>query len=247
MEQQSGLLSSTTTVIWKPLSLTYVTYPSSVEDGGSIGGIIGPLLALLSLTPPFVVCALVTSTCVHRDVVAAYLLTGVLGSAALTSLIKRILQQSRPMRHDYKEEEMDYGMPSNHSCFVFFIATFITLYCIRGVGSKWTVNKLPSRQQHQSSSRRHEQHRTSSKKSVQHLQLLWHQLHTTSFIITTSITIATGCAYSRIYLLYHTISQVLVGAGLGIVLGTAWYFVFEIQHTGVQRLLEQIDIILVQP
>lgn len=247
MEQQSGLLSSTTTVVWKPLSLTYVTYPSSVEDCGSIGGIIGPLLALLSLTPPFVVCALVTSTCVHRDVVAAYLLTGVLGSVAVTSLIKRILQQPRPMRHDYNIilEEMDYGMPSNHSCFVFFIATFITLYCIRGVGSKWTVNKLPSRQQHQSNSRRHEQHRTSSKKSVQLLQLLWHQLHTTSFIITSSITIATGCAYSRIYLLYHTISQVLVGAGLGILLGIAWYFIFEIQYTGVQQLLEQIDIILV--
>ena len=242
MMAQQGL----STTVWKPLSLTYVTYP--VVDDGGVADIIGPLLALLSLTPPFVVCALVTSTFVYRDVVAAYLLTGVLGSVAVTSLLKRIIQQPRPMRHDYNiildMEEMDYGMPSNHSCFVFFIATFITLYCIRSVGAKWTVNKLPSQRQHQSSSRRNEQHRMSSKKSVQLLQLLWHQIHTTSFIITASISIAIICAYSRIYLLYHTILQVLVGAGLGIVLGTAWYYMFETQVTGVQRILEQIDTFL---
>lgn len=242
MMAQQGL----STTVWKPLSLTYVTYP--VVDDGGVADIIGPLLALLSLTPPFVVCALVTSTCFHRDVVAAYLLTGVLGSVAVTSLLKRIIQQPRPMRHDYNiildMEEMDFGMPSNHSCFVFFIATFITLYCIRGVGARWTVNKLPSRRQHQSSSRRHEQHRISSKKSVQRVQLLWHNLHRTSFITATSITIAIGCAYSRIYLLYHTISQVLMGAGLGIVLGKAWYYMFETQVTGVQRILEQIDTFL---
>ena len=105
------------------------------------------------------------------------------------------------------------------------------------------MNKLPSRRQHQSSSRRHEQHRISSKKSVQRVQLLWNNLHRT-FITATSITIAIGCAYSRIYLLYHTISQVIMGAGLGIVLGTAWYYMFETQVTGVQRILEQIDTFL---
>lgn len=230
-------LSSTTTV-WKPLSLTYVTYPIT----GGVGDVISPLLALLSLTPPFLVCALVASTFVYWDVVAAYLLIGVLGSVGVTSLLKKVIQQPRPLRHDYIIlEEMDYGMPSNHSCFVFFIATFITLYCIREVGAKWTVNTLPSRQQQHSNNtrhhriRRHEQHR---------IVQIWHQLHTTTFIIATSITTAIGCAYSRIHLLYHTPSQVLVGAGLGIVLGSAWYFIFETQGTGVQRILEQIDTLL---
>lgn len=226
MTQHPDLLSTTT--VWKPLSLTYVTYPVT----GGIGDIISPLLALLSLAPPFVVCALVTSTFVYCDVVAAYLLIGVLGSVGVTSLLKKIIHQPRPLRHDYfiiEEEEEDYGMPSNHSCFVIFIATFITLYCIREVGAKWTVNTtLPSRrrrrrQQHSNSTRRHHIRRHEQHRIVQ----LWHQLHTTTFIIAMSITIAIGCAYSRIYLLYHTPSQVLVGAGLGIVLGTAWYFIFE--------------------
>jgi hypothetical protein len=35
-----------------------------------------------------------------------------------------------------------------------------------------------------------------------------------------------------------------MGAGLGIVLGKAWYYMFETQVTGVQRILEQIDTFL---
>ncbi|EED88364.1 dolichylpyrophosphate phosphatase, partial [Thalassiosira pseudonana CCMP1335] len=149
--------------------------------------------ALLSLTPPFGVCALVTSVFFQKDVVAAYLLVGSLLTAAISSAIKRVLKHPRPPRYD-DDGDVEYGMPSNHSCFAWFGATFVILYIS---SSAW---KLFSK--------------------------VWHHLHT-SIAIVLFIGIALGCAYSRVYLGYHTANQVTAGSILGCALGVLWYRMFE--------------------
>eukprot|EP00585_Thalassiosira_rotula_P006514 CAMPEP_0196158808 /NCGR_PEP_ID=MMETSP0910-20130528/45992_1 /TAXON_ID=49265 /ORGANISM="Thalassiosira rotula, Strain GSO102" /LENGTH=310 /DNA_ID=CAMNT_0041423719 /DNA_START=76 /DNA_END=1008 /DNA_ORIENTATION=- len=123
---------------WKPFSLTHVTYPSHSH-------IVAPTLALLSLTPPFGVCALVTATIVYKDVLAAYLLVGSVSSTAVTSIIKKLVRESRPPRYDDVKEEVDYGMPSNHSCYVWFCAVFIVLYTLRGGGGGLRIGEVDHR------------------------------------------------------------------------------------------------------
>jgi dolichyldiphosphatase len=59
---------------------------------------------------------------------------------------------------------------------------------------------------------------------------LWIRLFESIIVITGASTVA----YSRIYLQYHTFPQVLVGAGIGMVLGISWYVtVLVLRGTGV--------------
>lgn len=52
-------------------------------------------------------------------------------------------------------------------------------------------------------------------------------------IIATCIIIAVLVTYSRVYLLYHTISQVLWGAFVGTILGTIWFIIAHIVLTPI--------------
>ncbi|XP_017788036.1 PREDICTED: dolichyldiphosphatase 1-like [Habropoda laboriosa] len=52
-------------------------------------------------------------------------------------------------------------------------------------------------------------------------------------IIATCIIIAILVTYSRVYLLYHTISQVLCGTFIGIILGTVWFIITHIVLTPI--------------
>ena len=81
---------------WKPFSLTHITYPSQ----SPLHNALGPLLALLSLTPPFAVCALTTAIVFYKDVLSAYLLVGCVTSAFITSILKNVIQEPRPERYD---------------------------------------------------------------------------------------------------------------------------------------------------
>ncbi|KAL7536737.1 hypothetical protein ACHAXR_007373 [Thalassiosira sp. AJA248-18] len=211
---------------WRAFSLTHITYPSHHhqydEDAAIIIIIIGPLLALLSLTPPFAVCALTTAVLFYKDVIAAYLLVGSLFSAIVASILKQLVKQPRPSRYDDDDNDdavvVEYGMPSNHSCFAWFGATFIILYVLRGGrGSSLVSYPAPP---------------STSSASFKAMATLWHHLHT-GFTIAASLFIAIGCAYSRVYLGYHTTMQVYAGSALGTLLGIAWYGLFE--TSGVVR------------
>jgi hypothetical protein len=48
----------------------------------------------------------------------------------------------------------------------------------------------------------------------------------TTFVVSSSLAIAIGCSYSRIYLGYHTTNQVLAGSALGTMLGIGWHGLF---------------------
>ncbi|XP_076241469.1 dolichyldiphosphatase 1 [Calliopsis andreniformis] len=52
-------------------------------------------------------------------------------------------------------------------------------------------------------------------------------------IIVTCIIIAVLVTYSRVYLLYHTISQVICGAFVGIILGAIWFIITHVILTPI--------------
>ena len=236
---------------WKPFSLTHVTYPLS----SSSSSYVGQIFALLSLTPPFVVCALSTAVIYSKDVIALFLLVGGVLSAIVTSILKGVVKEPRPARFDCydlekeDEEEIEYGMPSNHSCFAFFIATWVVLYVLRSGGRRWAIRSLPS---YYSTTRNAASVRNDgsingngvssplSSKSAPYklLVTLYHHVHTT-FTVCSSLLIAAECAYSRVYLQYHTPMQVCVGSIFGMVLGSIWYRIFETE--GVRCMLIWLD------
>ncbi len=223
---------------WKPFSLTHVTYPRTTTSS-----VVPPLLALLSLAPPFGTCALVVSSVIHRDVVSAYLLVGAMSAVTLTSVLKGVIKQPRPPRYDDYDplvgaaQHREYGMPSNHSCFVWFVAAFVYLYVTRG-GASWSARSLPSRSIRLSSTCdpsppssagldvASSSSSTSSSSSSTAAAGLYRHLHST-VVVASSLAVATGCAYSRVYLGYHTMPQVAFGSALGSSLGASWYALFE--------------------
>ena len=208
---------------WKPFSLTHITYPILQSSSTHHA----PLLALLSLTPPFGICALTTASVFYRDVIAAYLLVGSLLSTLVSSILKRLVRQPRPSRYDSAEGEDEYGMPSNHSCFAWFCAAFLILYVVRR-GAVWAASSLPSRCCCSSISTDESMNGngTTSFPSFAILARIWYYLQT-GFTIGISLFVAVGCAYSRVYLGYHTAMQVWAGSIIGTLLGTIWYGLFE--------------------
>ncbi|KAL3793057.1 hypothetical protein HJC23_003065 [Cyclotella cryptica] len=226
----------------KHFSLTHITYPTNDP--------IAPLLALLSLTPPFVVCALASSVVVHKDVTAAYLLMGCLLCAAGCSVLKTVWKEERPVRY-HDDEEVEYGMPSNHSAFAWFCATFVVLYIVRG-GNVWCPSSLTTRSGNHAeawssvgNSNNHDGNHNVRETRWRTFAKWWQFLHT-QFTILASTLLASGCSYSRVYLGYHTTKQVAVGSILGIAFGYVWYRLFEMGFvkrtlTSIDRLLNELE------
>ncbi|KAL3771814.1 hypothetical protein ACHAWU_004373 [Discostella pseudostelligera] len=158
MQKQQQIIDQA--LVWKPFSLTYITYPifhlsdtdsDSSDDGSNsihsnlLRLLFPQLMALLSLFPIFFICALSSSSIVYKDVLAAYLLVGTVIVAGVTSVLKEMIGESRPpspvgrARNENENGDDDddaggasveYGMPSNHSSVAFFGATFVVLYVL---------------------------------------------------------------------------------------------------------------------
>ncbi len=248
---------------WKPFSLTYVAYPvisSSDNDATSLSfipNLIPRLLALMSLFPIFFICSLTSCTIVYKDVMAAYLLLGALLMALLTSLLKEVIGQPRPpsnhhhIRGGDDDEENEFGMPSNHSSVAFFGATFVILHVmvfrrrhlkqhVRKEGGSYGAGRSSS------TASLAIMNGKSSKTSsacqslvgVALIKWLYHHLHTTIPAVSIFL-IASGCAYSRIYLQYHSWNQVIAGSILGTGCGILWYASFRMDI--VQEKLAWLD------
>lgn len=220
---------------WESFSLTHITYPIIIEAKSTSDSsfrylshkLLPKFLALLSLTPPFGVCALVTTTVIHKDVVSAFLLLGSLLSTSCSAILKNLIRQPRPPRYD-DEGVVEFGMPSNHSTFAWFCATFVVGYIYRG-GSFWAATSLKSREAISSASRKTENgcdSKISSNFSTTIVRNTWHYLHN-QIPICAALLVAIFCSYSRIYLGYHTTNQVIAGSLFGMGLGGFWYRLFE--------------------
>jgi len=105
---------------WKPVSLTYVDYPT--DD------LIGKVLAWSSLTPIFIVIALGTLIIFRRELHTIALFIGILTNEALNQVLKYSIKMPRPCRSNEQAHHTIYGMPSSHGQFVAFFAVYMTYF-----------------------------------------------------------------------------------------------------------------------
>ncbi|CAL7933405.1 unnamed protein product [Xylocopa violacea] len=166
---------------WVPLSLTLVEYPQ--------GDFFGKLLALISLIPFAIIAGFITLILFRRDLHTITFFSGIIINECINFILKHTICEARPMTRD--TVHVEYGMPSMHAQFMWFFATYTTLF-------------ICMRLHHNNNS------------SI--LEKFWRIT-----IIAACIIIAILVTYSRVYLLYHTSSQVLCGAFIGIILGTIWF------------------------
>ncbi|XP_076763668.1 dolichyldiphosphatase 1 [Xylocopa sonorina] len=166
---------------WVPLSLTLVEYLT--------GDFFGRLLALVSLTPFVIITGFITLILFRRDLHTITFFSGIIINQCINLILKHTICEARPTKR--ANIHVEYGMPSTHSQFMWFFATYTTLFiCIR----------------------LHHNNNSSI------LEKFWRIT-----VIATCIIIAILVTYSRVYLLYHTSSQVLCGALIGIILATIWF------------------------
>lgn len=176
-------------------SLTYVQYNS--------GDFVGFISAGLSMAPVFLIVALVTATLSRRDL---HIFTGLVGQLLNTIfnvLIKHCIRQPRPA-HDHLSTPdavgfSPHGMPSNHAQFVFFFVGF------------WVPWILTSRNNKLRRSR-WSRDRGGSWCGI------FRQVASVIIIIC-----AFGVVFARVYLHYHTVLQVAVGAVVGLAVGYLWH------------------------
>jgi dolichyldiphosphatase len=79
------------------------------------------VLALVTLSPIFLLCAYVTIILYRRELTFINALIGQLGCEAFNWFLKRLIRQPRPYAGELGK---GYGMPSSHSQFVGFFAAF---------------------------------------------------------------------------------------------------------------------------
>ena len=190
---------------WEPFSLTFVLYPK--------GDKLGYVAAGLSLAPVFLIVALVTATLARRDIFIATALAGQLCNTALNVAIKHAVKEPRPpcpglefLQSNKPVGFSPYGMPSNHSQFVWFFGAF------------WCCFLLSHRNNvcldEQFFPQKHRGMLSAVSRTARVLRLVACVL---------CILGAVAVSWSRVYLGYHTFRQVFVGAIVGAMGGIAWY------------------------
>lgn len=158
----------------KLLSLTAVVYPR--------GDRLGQLLAATSMLPLVLAVSLVTCVLCRRDLHSCFMLLGQLLNELLNKAIKESVREARPQGSPAD----DFGMPSSHSQFMWYFATYHVLFA-------------HSRAAHHS-----------------RLEVLGSSA--------LALLCAGGVAYSRVYLLYHTVEQVLTPTNDSLEHGSVLYW-----------------------
>lgn len=101
------------------------------------------LLALISLTPIFLMVSYATLIVSRRDLHTLALLCGQLLNEAVNTLSKHALGVARPhpALHPRFNAASPYAMPSDHAQFVFFLAAYVALWSTRRwlVGAGWRL------------------------------------------------------------------------------------------------------------
>jgi dolichyldiphosphatase len=103
---------------WVPLSLTLVEYPQ--------GDWLGKLLAVSSLLPFGILSGFVALILFRRDLHTITFFFGTTLNEVLNLVLKYTFCEARPMQRSVLYTE--YGMPSSHSQFMWFFATYMVYF-----------------------------------------------------------------------------------------------------------------------
>jgi dolichyldiphosphatase len=131
-------------MVLKPIGLTFMQYEE--------GNLLSLALAYASLFPVFIVVGFAAVLFVRRELHTGTFFVGQLACEVLTILLKSVIKEPRPPGKEYiidynsataslqynlhchgdlmyvGSQRDGYGMPSEHTSFMFFFATYITLF-----------------------------------------------------------------------------------------------------------------------
>ncbi|CAH1785914.1 unnamed protein product, partial [Owenia fusiformis] len=173
---------------WKPISLTYVEYPS--------GDLLGKALAWCSLIPIFLLVSFATLIIFRRDLHTICYLAGIVSNEGVNWLLKHTIKEARPSK-DKRILYTEYGMPSSHSQFMWFFTSYLILFVLVRIYKNSSL-----------------------------FDELWKYA-----VSALALVASTAVCYSRVYLGYHTIRQVLWGGVTGSTLGIFWFIMVQFVFT----------------
>lgn len=184
-----------------------------------------------------------------REAEVLLMFAGQLACEAVNFALKRIIKEERPQR--IHRTGKGYGMPSSHAQFVAFWAVAMALFLLVRHTPSWTDHGYrPARQDRQNGAGSSAQDKESSSSSSSNndnnectkagarmnawgqewvmVETYAHRPWSYAERAAASVVVllaAAAVSWSRVYLGYHTVSQVLVGAGAGAACGVVWYAV----------------------
>merc|ERR1712071_281465 len=171
------------------------------EDGDDFGKI----LAWISMFPFVLLFGTISVTYVKRDFKSAVFLAGLGVSLIVNKCLKELIQQPRPdSEHTFKNT--NHGMPSDHTQFMMFFTVYYVLFCI-----------------HEKSGEK------STKKGEKVVEMDNFELIIKNLECLGLCGISAIVAFSRVYLRYHTIEQVLAGGSIGALLALVYFSVVSTQ------------------
>ncbi|XP_006818673.1 dolichyldiphosphatase 1-like [Saccoglossus kowalevskii] len=191
-ETEWNLDSPAKEVVWKPVSLTHVVYPE--------GDFVGKCFAWFSLLPVFIIVSFVTLIAFRRELHTITFFGGLLVNEIVNWVLKNIIRQPRPCR-EHEVVFSEYGMPSNHSQFMWFFGVYLVLFVYIRI-----------------------QYSTSSTCSL--VDLAWKHV-----VAVGALLVAAIVTYSRVYLHYHTNRQVYSGAVVGSLVAVLWFIFTQLVLT----------------
>ncbi|CAK9296686.1 unnamed protein product [Gordionus sp. m RMFG-2023] len=155
-------------------------------------------MAIFSLLPTIILSGLMALILLRRDLHTAIFFIGNFLNCYISFFLKKYFKSPRPFRDS--QNMMTFGMPSSHSQFAWFFSIYMILF----IYIRISFNNQNSPQ--------------TNPLKIQIIRLL---------ISTFLVVLALLISYSRIYLLYHTPNQVLVGGILGFFLGLSWFILVQ--------------------
>ncbi|CAO3565964.1 unnamed protein product [Mortierella alpina] len=115
------------------LSITHVQFVQ--------GDLVSEFFAYITLSPMALVCTFVATIIITRDMKPAVMFAGQLANEAVNQILKRLVKEARPT--EYLGD--GYGMPSSHSQFMAYFATYtILLLNRRGIVSNDILSHVGS-------------------------------------------------------------------------------------------------------
>ncbi|KAL1870847.1 hypothetical protein Daus18300_004935 [Diaporthe australafricana] len=223
------------------LSLTHVYYDPNDN--------ISYLCAWLALVPQALCIVYVTLIWSSREAEVALMFAGQLACEAVNFVLKRLIKEERPMR--IHKTGKGYGMPSSHAQFVAFWAVAMALFLLVRHAPSWTDHGYGRRPAAADNGKSGGGGRRNNNKDVvaertgswggrqewvmveSYAHRPWSYAERAAAAVFV-LGVAALVAWSRVYLGYHTVNQVLVGCLAGALSAVAWYVVTAVvRNTGL--------------
>ncbi|XP_048875345.1 dolichyldiphosphatase 1 isoform X3 [Brienomyrus brachyistius] len=187
---------------WRSVSLTHVEY--AADD------LTGQVLACTSLLPVAILVGFVTLIVFKRELHTISFFGGLVLNEVVNWLLKCIFREPRPCEGAHATLNTEYGMPSSHAQFIWFFVVYFFLFLYLRM------------------------HQTNNARCV---ELLWRHV-LSIFLLSVALSVsyssrycgpyaALSLSYSRVYLLYHSWSQVIYGGVAGSIIGVVWFFITQ--------------------